>query len=177
MAVEVLYYFNAKGADVWNNAANMVDNILTNYASTDSDGAIQLVNGNNCPGTDLGTISNVEIRVYAYGDGLEHIDLVPVFGGTTDGDTHHTTSGSGPPGTWGVYQDITNDTNHPSPWTWAAIQTLDCKVSYHKIAKANMMYCAKVQIRVTYSIPGAAIMKQLQKANLGADLYDGVLII
>lgn len=106
---EVTYYFNAKGTDVWSAAAYIIDNILTNYAYTTSD-VIQLVNGNNCPGTNLGTITKVELRVYAYGDGNDRIDLTPVFSGG-DGDKHQTTPGVS--AGWGVYQDITEDTNSP----------------------------------------------------------------
>lgn len=109
---EITYYFNAKGTDVWSNAAYIIDNLLTNYAYTSVAGAIQLVNGNTCPGTNLGDITKVELRVYAYGDADDRIDLTPVFGGSNDGDEHQTTPGVSP-GSWGFFQDITRDTNAP----------------------------------------------------------------
>lgn len=108
---EVTYYFNAKGTDVWSDAAKIIDNILTNYAYTAAD-VIQLVTGNSCPGTNLGDITKVELRVYGYGDGDDRIDLTPVFGGSDDGDKHQTTPGVSP-GSWGEYQDISRDTNAP----------------------------------------------------------------
>lgn len=93
----------------------MIDNLLTNYAYTSSDSDTEILDGNSGPGTDLGTITKVEIRAYAYGDDNDRIDLTPVFSGG-DGDEHQTTPGVSP-GSWEAYQDITSDTNHPSPWT------------------------------------------------------------
>ena len=130
----------------------MVDNNLTTYSYTSVDNTAQLLIGNNCPGTDLGTISKVELRAFAYGDGDDRIDLIPVFAGG-DGDEHQTTPGT-TPGSWGTYQDITNDTNHPSPWSWSDVVALDCKVEFDKVGKGGTMYCAKVEIRVTYTEPG-----------------------
>lgn len=142
------YYFNSKSTSVWSEPEKMIDNILTNYAYTTSD-STEVLDGNSGPGTNLGTITKVEIRAYAYGDDNDRIDLTPVFSGG-DGDEHQTTPGVSP-GSWGIYQDITSDTNHPSPWTWTALQALDCKVEKDTVSKANQMNCAKVEIRVTYT--------------------------
>lgn len=156
----VSYYFNSRSTANWSDPANMVDGILTNYASTDSTGTEETLDGNTCPGTNLGTIQKVELRAYAHGDGGDRTDLTPVFSGG-DGDTHQTTPGTG--AGWNPYQDITNDTNHPTPWTWADVVALDCKVKYTKDGKANLMYVSKVEIRVNAAFPpGHPTMKRWQ---------------
>jgi len=145
---DITYYFNSKSTSNWTDSGYMIDNILTNYATETGDGVIETLNGNTCDGADLGTIIKVEIRAYGYGDVDDRIDLTPIFGGG-DGDEHQTTPGSSPD--WGSYVDVTSDTNHPSPWTWGAVQSLGCKVEFNKVAKGNTMHCAKVEVRVTYT--------------------------
>ena len=68
------------------NPSYMIDGSTSNYASTTTDGDIELCNSNTCSGTNLGTISKVEIRANGYYSGSNRdIFLRPVFGGTTDG--------------------------------------------------------------------------------------------
>jgi len=151
---EAVYYFNewltGYGWDTLPN--NMVDGIETNYASTTVDDQYEYLENNDCPGTDLGTITKVELRTYAYGDGDDQIILRPVFGGTTSGANYPfapSTSGG-----WCPYQDITNDGNAPSPWTWSQIVELENYVYFNKVGKGNTMHCGKAEIRVTYTPSG-----------------------
>ncbi len=152
---EVTYYFDVNGdapPNRWaNNPLMIVDGILTNYASTVSNGDYAGLRETTCPGTDLGTITKVEIRVYAYGDGDDRIDFA--FDASMSPE-YQTTPGIGPPGTWGSYVDVTADT-YIGGWTWAkvAIPPSWLFVEYAATGKSNMMYCAKVEIRVTYT-PG-----------------------
>jgi len=152
--MEVTYYFNARGDAIWTDPDNIIDNNLETFGYTNVNGQAQLLNGNNCPGTDLGTILKVELRLYGKGDGNDRIDITPVFAGG-DGDTHETTPFMDPGG-WTVYVDITNDTNHPDWSLWSHIQDLDCKIKYVKIFGGNPIYCAKVEIRVHYWFPPEA---------------------
>jgi len=145
---EVTYYWTARNMDWDTHPEYMVDGILANYTSTSSDGDIERITTNTCLGTDLGTISKVEIRCYGYGDGDDRIDIKPIFGGTSPGDSHQTTPASSPG--WGTYVDITNDNNAPSPWTWSDVQALYAYITKENVSKGNIMYCAKVEIRVTY---------------------------
>ncbi len=151
---EVTYYFNARHeSEVWINPDNMVDNNLETYASTAAKGAspVQRLTGNTCPGTDLGAILKVEIRAYAYGDGDDKLVIRAeyLWGSWTE----HVTVPGVAPGSWGAWQDITNDIDAPDWSLWSHIQDLDCDIEYITVGKANIMYCAKVEIRVTYSIP------------------------
>jgi len=57
------------------------------------------------------------------------------------------------PGDWTPYREVTNDPNHPDWSSWSHIQDLDCIINNVAVAKANTMYCAKVEIRVTYDLP------------------------
>lgn len=159
MADTVTYYFDGYDVDgeEWTNLPeNMVDGNTVQPAHTGAPNQVQLCNSNTCPGTDLGTITKVEIRCYAHHtyDGHE-LRLRPVLAGG-DGDDHDFAIPVWV-GDWCAYQDITSDTNAPSPWTWAAVQGLDVDI----VAIDGKgypyywdEYCSKVEIRVTYSIAG-----------------------
>jgi len=150
MASPVTYYFNDNHAsELWETTPeNMVDGTDASYAATTTDGQVHRLIGNNCPGTDLGTITKVELRFYGYGDVDDQTILRPVFGGSVDGDNHVVVPGTTPE--WKAYQDITTDTNAPS-WTWAAVVALDCDVEMNDIAKGNTAHVGEVEIRVTYT--------------------------
>ena len=139
---EVTYYYNTRATGNWANPDYMIDGILTNYASTATDATFENLNGNTCPGTDLGTITKVELRAYGYGDGDDTIAFY-LLGPTPD---RVVTMPSSP--NWSVYADITAD----KTWTWANIGG-GAFVKFLKAAKGNTMHCAKVEIRVTYT-PG-----------------------
>jgi len=153
--VEVTYYLDGYNASFpWDNdPEKMVDNILTNYATTKSDGDIQVLNSNTCPGTNLGTITKVEVRYYGYGDGDDKLNI------TCKADAHQTIPNASP-ATWSSYIDITNDSVAPDPWTWADIQACGMNLTYIKVGKANLMYIAKAEIRVTYTPVGPAKVTQ-----------------
>jgi len=106
------YYFDTNHASaLWTTTpAYMIDNILTNYASTTVDNQIQTLIGNTCLGTNLGTISAVEIRAYGYGDADDQMIITPIFTGGI-GNAH--TIVPGVTAEWKAYQDITNDINSP----------------------------------------------------------------
>jgi len=89
----------------------MVNGVETDYASTTTDGDIQCLITNECAGTDLGTISKVELRFYGYSDADDQCILRPVFGGTADGDNHTVVPGVS--AGWKAWQDITSDSNSP----------------------------------------------------------------
>lgn len=154
---DVTYYFDAydDGGFEWTTTpAYAVDNILTNYASTTVNNDQELLTSNTCPGTNLGTITKVEIRAYAYGDGDDELIIASFFPGGF-GAAHITVPGAGSPGTWGAYQDITNDPNAPNWSDWAHVQSVTCKIELDDTGKGNTMHCAKVEIRVTYTLAGA----------------------
>ncbi len=83
LADTVTYYFNSYDPnEAWENPSG-------NGASTTIGGDVHLLNGNTCPGTNLGTITMVELRVHGYYEGVQRdIILRPVFGGSSDGDNY-----------------------------------------------------------------------------------------
>ncbi|MBA7710606.1 hypothetical protein ES703_119551 [subsurface metagenome] len=145
------YHFNAYTVGVWVNPDNLVDGDIGTFAASGAKKTAQVLTGNTCPGTDLGTITKVEFRVFAYGDGDDRLDITPIFTGG-NGDTHPTTPVVSP-GAWTAYVDITNDTNHPDWSLWSHIQNLDCQINNVAVSKANVMYASKVEIRVSYWVP------------------------
>lgn len=146
---EVTYYFDVRSLLSWTfSPSNMIDGFLTTYASETTDGKKQELTETTGPGIDLGTITKVELRVYAYGDGDDRIDLSFVV---TMNPEYQTTPGTS--AGWGAYQDVTADPIIDG-WTWAKVASLpECElfVELDCVAKANTMYCAKVEIRVTYT--------------------------
>jgi hypothetical protein len=152
---EVIYYFDSyDNNEPWaTSPGNMVDGSTSNYASTTTDGDIELCDGNNCSGSDIGTISKVELRVYAYSTGLIQADMFirPVFDGSTDGPNHPYQTPPTP--VWSPWFDITSDTNAPTSWTWTNVTNLDCDIEseYQQGGPGFTLYCSKVEIRVTYT--------------------------
>lgn len=145
---EVTYYFNSRSTGNWTDPDKMIDNILTNYASTTAE-AIETLNANNCSGTNLGTFGHIYIRIHGYGDGNDRIDFHPVFGGITEGSEYQTTPGIS--AGWSEYICIEYDAQAPSPWTWSDVVALDGKIEKDTVSKSNVMYCAKVEIIVSYN--------------------------
>ena len=151
---ESTYYFNAydSGGEEWvMNPANMVDGDEGKASTTGINGDVELCIGNTCDGTDLGTISKVEIRAkiryILVGSGNHKVRLRPVFAGG-DGDNHDTDTR--PRLTWTAWFDITTDTNAPSPWSWSDVQNLDCDVE-SVLSGCYDAACSKVEIRVTHT--------------------------
>jgi hypothetical protein len=153
-AEQVTYYFNSKSSsEEWaSNPSKMVDGNTEFYASTTSNGDIELCNGNDCSGTDVGTISKVELRVYSYHSGDQRDTILrPVFGGTTDGSEYRYITVMF--GMWSQWFDITNDMYAPQSWTWTEIDNLDCDVIAEDdpLGQQFTLYCSKVEMRITYT--------------------------
>lgn len=148
------YYFNSydSGVNEWSTSPSlMTDNNTGNYASTSSDTDLHRLTANTNAGSDLGTITQVEVRIYSYQDNdtTGYITLTPFFGGSSTGDNHNLT----PPvstGSWSSNVDITTDTNAPSPWSWSDIQNLDLDVIWNQNGGSNTGFASKVEIIVTY---------------------------
>jgi len=147
---EIIYEFTAKHATVdWETTPEkMVDGTETSYAETTNDGEVQLLITNECDGSDLGTISMVEMRAYGYGDEDDRVYLRAVY---VAGDGYNTPETPGATPGWTGWRDKTEHPNAPSPWTWSDVQALDCDVEFTKVAKGNTMHIGMVQIRVTYT--------------------------
>ncbi len=156
----VTYYFdayNSANPGSWGqNPQNTADGSTSTYGRDNVNGHYVELTGNTCPGTDLGTISAVEVRVYWSGN-VQHMAwprLIPEFGGSSDGDDHDddTRSGSdeGSP-YWSAYFDITTDTNAPGTWSWSDVQNLDLRLQVVRSTNGRVN-AYKVEIRVTYSI-------------------------
>ena len=148
----VTYYFNAyNGAEAWETApASMTDNILANYASTNIKNEVELINANNCSGTDLGPISKVELRAYGYTGLDDYIKIRPVFAGVNDGSDYSWNPMPTSPA-WSGYFDITTDPSAPASWTWSDVQNLDADIQAIRVVGPELIYIAKVEIRVTYT--------------------------
>ncbi|UCF13476.1 MAG: hypothetical protein JSW06_04255 [Thermoplasmatales archaeon] len=152
--VNTTYYFSGYNVgEAWSsNPGYMVDGNLGNYASTGTNGDIELCNLNTCEGEDLGEIYKVALRAYGYySEGQCNITLRPVFNVGSDGDNHTFTLNSDPP-SWSQWFDITEDTNAPSEWDWDDIVKLDCDVEVDAGSgdPEFVSYCSKVEVRVTY---------------------------
>jgi len=157
---EVTYYwdnYGEGGSSTWGDPSYMIDGILTNYAYTANDGELAPLGETTSPGSNLGTISKVELRAYGYGDGDDRIDLSFNNEGSVGSPEYQLTVPASPG--WSSYVDVTNDPSVDG-WTWAKIKDLTAETSYYlfvefdKSGKGNTMHCAKVEIRVTYTPSG-----------------------
>jgi hypothetical protein len=140
--------------EVWaTNPGYMVDGSTSNHAITTSNGDVELCNGNNCSGIDLGTISNVEIRCYGYYSGGQRDTILrPVFRGIIDGLDYHYHTPAGPGGDWSEWFIITCDPFAPQSWGWSDVDNLDCDVEAEYTGGPPFtLYCSKVELRVTYT--------------------------
>jgi len=159
MATKTYYFDGYDVGECWgNNPAYMVDGDTTTSAGSTTVNDSQALTTNTCNGSKFGTITKVELRAAAGALGTGTITLRPVFA-SGDGDNHNITVTL--PTAWSAWQDITTDTNAPSPWDWDDIN--DGATSYllcDVVAAEAYDYCAKVEIRVTYT-PKNRLMKIL----------------
>lgn len=173
---EVIYRFNARGDAVWADPDNMIDGSLETFGSTSTTGARQRLNGNTCPGIDLGRIDKVEIRTYAKGDGDDELWL-EAFEWPGD---YFIDGGLFVPGTspaWTAWMDI----SYSGTWVWGqgvewesfGVQSFDVDVVYIKSGKANLMHDAIVEIRVTYDTIFAPTVTTQAVSNIGATTATG----
>jgi hypothetical protein len=161
-ASEVEYYFDTySGFEAWaTTPGNMVDGSTGTFAYTNTGDDSERCTGNTCNGNDLGTISKVEMRAYGKYNGAgsqNNITLKPVLGSTI-GDSYLFVTGTS--GDWSQWFDITDDNNIGlEEWSWSNISGLDCKIISEKIKSSFVVYCGKVDLRVTYtanSLPDAS---------------------
>ena len=157
-ASPVTYYFNAydSGGEEWTtDPENMVDGSISTYAylySGSPSAEVQLLTGNTCDGTNLGTITKVELRIWGVIES-NPLKLRPIFSGG-DGDDHLLTDYLDYD--WTDYVDITSDTNSPETWSWANVQALNCDVDGEWTYEGGELSVTKVEIRVTYTGGAAA---------------------
>jgi PKD repeat protein len=153
-ASESTFYFDqylVMGEEWATLPGNMVDGSISNYASTTVNSDVELCLNNTCTGTDLGTISKVEIRCYGYYTGFSPLDIIlrPVFVGK-DGNNHVFAASS--TAGWSQWFDITSDNNGPLTWVWNDVKDLDCDVESDSNIGMGSLLCSKVEIRVTYTV-------------------------
>ncbi|MBL7100729.1 MAG: hypothetical protein ISS23_02115 [Nanoarchaeota archaeon] len=130
----ITYYFNTQTGSDWNNPNNMVDGSISTPADSGGDVRTAPLNTNTCTGTNLGTITKVEERIYGSITSFETIS------DTDSGASWGETEG------WSTYYDITSSCD---PCSWSDIQGLDATI----VSTANMdeVNCAQVELRVTYT--------------------------
>jgi hypothetical protein len=159
------YYFTAYDAGVaWKTSPeNMVDGVETSYSSTKTEADAQLLNVNNCSGTDLGVINSVEIRAYGYYSTDDQVTLTTIFTAGTGDD--HASAVPATTGAWGSWFDITYDTNAPGTWTWTDVVNLDTTVNYITSGVKQNTYVGEVEIRVNYTENNAPIISNITMSH------------
>gem|GEM_PF-4163599 len=161
-STSITYYFNNyNDSTTWDtNPQNVVDGSTSTEGRDNDNGDYLYLNSSTAPGTDLGTITSVEMRVYFsnnYDGGATRTivpRLIPYFGGSSAGDNHNMPIGNydssaGYPD-WSDYFDITSDTNAPANWTWSDVQNLDCRLESYR-PNSGRMYVYRVEMRVNYT--------------------------
>lgn len=171
---EVTYYWDALyTCGNWAPCLSLADGLLTTFAATNLGGDQAGVESTTCPGTDLGTITKVELRVYGYGDGDDRIDLAFISDMSTEYQFTMPVSAG-----WSSYADVTNDPN-VNGWTWAKVKDIYTEIAkalyieFDKVGKANTMRCAMVEIRVTYTPSGPPTYPYHRRTLKGTGPYSG----
>jgi len=148
-ACEVTYYFNDYDmGSCWTaNPIYMVDGNTSNYASTAINFDVENLISNTCSGSELGSISKVEIRCFGKysGTGMPPIHDINLL---TLGEMHIFSPST--TDAWSSWYDITNNLDAPNPWTWNDVKTLGVNVEA-SIGGLFTMYCSRVEVRVTYN--------------------------
>jgi hypothetical protein len=137
---DISLYYNAYNViGDWTNEPNAFDGNESTYAYAGAPGKFLEATGTNHDGSDLGTITKVEIRYLGYtggGDGIEYgvganqyVQVAPAAKG------------------WTAYYDITSWYT----WTWNLIQTHTMGFEYWKTGGAAEVDCYKIELLVTYS--------------------------
>lgn len=176
---EATYYFSGHDAnEKWpTDPEKMVDGDTGTWAKAGNSSVTQLNNSNTCDATCAArseTITKVELRIHACAESGDNPDIIlkPVFPGPLDGNDHTYTpnavcaSNNGSNAYWSEDFNITTDDNAPSPWTWSAIQTLDCDVFFNRQGGPDYGYATRVEIIVTYeSGTGTAYAQLYNKTN------------
>jgi len=171
------YYFNSYDSENsnWSDPANMVDGSTSTYSGAYSGEESNLLDSNSCPGTDLGTIIKVEIRIYGYtesdGGNVPYPIITPVFSGG-NGDGHTITDlPDWSSADWSSYADITSDTNAPGDWSWSDVQNMDMYVVADTYVRFEATYIYKAEILITYNEGGETVTGSMSpKSNYWGDL-------
>jgi hypothetical protein len=150
----VVYYYDEYDTETghWDNPSYMVDGLLSTFSSETHNSANHLIS-TNCPALNLGTITKVEIRAYGYtANPGDTIRLDPVYDSYGDVGASFDLTGSPE---WTDWADITTATYMPNPWSWTDFTDetgLVIQVIRNEVEGATM-YCAKVELRITYTTP------------------------
>lgn len=148
------YYFDDyHGTDQWStNPTNLTDGSTATYASTSDDADLMRVTSNTNTATDLGRITKVELRLFAYqtDSTTGQVGITPVFSGG-DGDTYDFTPAE-TTGAWSTYYDITDSTNAPGSgnWDWQDVADLEAELVWNRANSSNTVFASQLDVRVTY---------------------------
>jgi len=163
----------------WNNHDNATDADEATYANSTSPGSYLILNGTPCDGTNLGTITKVEMRGLMTCVGFSVMNLQPRFGpGANDGTALNLSSGYNEYPTWMDWIDITDDTNAPGTgnWTWTDVQNLYLMFIVQSISAGDVRV-NKAQIRITYAESGRYDKLMKLGPERGVQQYSGNSIV
>ena len=153
---EVIYEYTAyiDATDYNVNPTHLVDLDDDTYGLASAGVGAKIVNFsvNQCDGTDLGTITKVEIltKAHSQNSGDDNFVKANYGGAAVYGDNNDISTVGGVTEEFAF--DITTDTNAPSPWAWSDIQDLDIYFNGTVTASGLRVYYGK--IRVTYEEAG-----------------------
>ncbi|MBN2668438.1 MAG: T9SS type A sorting domain-containing protein [Bacteroidales bacterium] len=157
----VTYYFNGYNTSnpgSWDsNPANVVDGSTSTLGADNENGDYLYLNSNTCSGTNLGTITKVELRAYHQNNWTSSQTtsnvvprLIPYFNGATAGGNYNDAVGNYSTAAYGSSFNITLDGSAPGTWSWSDVQNLDCRLETYRPNSGNLSVY-RVEIIVTYT--------------------------
>ena len=156
---EIDYFDGHSATSTWVNPDFAFNGQTGNFARTNVYPGTSTMTGtsNTCPGTNLGDITKVEIRVHGYNSGTNFGSLVltPIIQGTTSTPTTVTGLATFPPGPidYSDFIDITNYSGAPSNWIWSTVQNLDVIIEGTVNDATSDIQISRIEISVTYDKP------------------------
>jgi hypothetical protein len=134
----------------WNNPANAIDLSGATYANTTTVSASLRLDENESDGTDLGTISKVEMRAIVNVQGFSAMTMTPYFMGASGGTAFTGVQLSPEAPSYISWIDITSDTNAPGSWDWIDVRDLDIEFEMTAFSGGDVRVHI-AEIRVTYT--------------------------
>lgn len=134
----------------WNNPDQAIDPSAATYSNTTTVNAKLRLDENESDGSDLGTISKVEMRAIVNVQGFSAMTMTPYFLGVSGGTALTGVDLSPEAPSWIPWEDITSDTNAPGSWDWIDVRDLDIEFEMTAFSGGDVRVHI-AEIRVTYS--------------------------
>ncbi|HVW82887.1 MAG TPA: hypothetical protein VHC68_03020 [Candidatus Paceibacterota bacterium] len=155
------YCFTSFSATTWDSTPTQIVDCNTADGTNDNNNGHHVhLDASEYTSGGSGTITKVELRVYYKNNWAASAttrnnvaQLVPYFGGTSEGSAYNDALGNHATAGWSAYFDITSDASAPASWSWSDIAGLDVDLIDDR-PSSGQITVYRVEMRVTYTPAG-----------------------